>query len=108
MLDQILDKKNRGWYNSAAAYQRHLNERLRLHRKNRDLAFADSIGSESIELFIQQGDGQVAALKHHGLVDGMLVYDLGCGCGRTARHSSAPDGAAATSARTSLRTSFRN
>lgn len=85
MLDQILDKVNRGWYNSAAAYQRHLNGRLRLHRKNRDLAFADSIGSESIELFIQQGDAQVAALKHHGLVDGMSIYDLGCGCGRTAQ-----------------------
>jgi len=85
VLDQILDKVNRGWYNSAAAYQRHLNGRLRLHRKNRDLAFADSIGSESIELFIQQGDAQVAALKHHGLVDGMSIYDLGCGCGRTAQ-----------------------
>jgi SAM-dependent methyltransferase len=85
VFDQILDKMNRGWYNSAAAYQRHLNGRLRFHRNNRDLAFADSIGSESIELFIQQGDDQVAVLKRHGLAEGMSVYDLGCGCGRTAQ-----------------------
>ena len=85
ILDQILDKMNRGWYNSAAAYQRHLKNRLRAHGNNRDLAFADSIGSVSIELFIQQGDGQVAALKHYGLENGMSVYDLGCGCGRTAQ-----------------------
>src|SRR5206468_4221328 len=77
VLDQILDKMNRGWFNSAAAYQRHLNGRLRLHRNNRDLAFADAIGSESIELFIQQGDSQVAVLKYHGLEDGMFIYDLG-------------------------------
>jgi SAM-dependent methyltransferase len=85
VLDQILDKFNRGWYNSAAAYQRHLNGRLRLHRNNRDLAFADSIGSTSLELFVQQGDGQVTALKYYGLRDDMAVYDLGCGCGRTAQ-----------------------
>jgi 2-polyprenyl-3-methyl-5-hydroxy-6-metoxy-1,4-benzoquinol methylase len=85
MLDQILDRMNRGWYSSAAAYQRHLGTRLRKHGKNRDLAFADAIGSESLELFVEQGDGQVAILKHHGLADGMTVYDLGCGCGRTAQ-----------------------
>jgi len=85
LLDQILDKMNRGWYSSAAAYQRHLNGRLKLHRGNRDLAFADAIGSETIEGFIDQGDGQVAVLKHHGLKDGMSVYDLGCGRGRTAQ-----------------------
>ena len=85
MLDQILDRMNRGWYDSAAAYRRHLNSRLRRHRNNRDLAFADSVGSESIELFILQGDAQVAALRYHGLHDGMTVYDLGCGCGRTAQ-----------------------
>lgn len=85
MLDQILDKINRGWFNSAAAYQRHLNGRLRLHRNDRDLAFADSIGSSSLELFVEQGDGQVIALKYYGLEDGMAIYDLGCGCGRTAQ-----------------------
>lgn len=85
LLDQILDKMNRGWYNSAAAYQRHLKSRLRLHPNNRDLAFADSIGAESIELFIEQGDGQVGTLKYYGLENDMTIYDLGCGCGRTAQ-----------------------
>ena len=67
------------------AYERHLRQALRRHPKDRDLAFADAIGSQSVELFIQQGDGQVAALKHYGLEDGMAIYDLGCGCGRTAQ-----------------------
>lgn len=85
MLDQILDRMNRGWYSSAAAYRRHLATRFKLHGSNRDLAFADAIGSASLELFVEQGDGQVAILKHHGLKDDMAVYDLGCGCGRTAQ-----------------------
>ena len=38
-----------------------------------------------METFVSQGDGHVAVLRHHGLVDGMSVYDLGCGCGRTAQ-----------------------
>jgi len=79
LFDQILDKMNRGWYNSAAAYQRHLKSRLRLHRNDRDLAFADSIGAESVQLFVEQGDGQVEALKYYGLQDYMAIYDLGCG-----------------------------
>ena len=85
VLDQLLEKMNRGWYGTAAAYQRHLNSRLKLHKGNRDLAFADAIGSNSVATFISQGDGQVAVLRHHGLRDGMSVYDLGCGCGRTAQ-----------------------
>jgi SAM-dependent methyltransferase len=71
-------------YKSAAAYDRHLRSKLRAHR-NRDLAFADAIGSETLELFESQGNGQVAVLRHHGLNDGMTIYDLGCGCGRTAQ-----------------------
>lgn len=82
ILDRILGG---GGYNSPAAYERHLRSKLRLHRGNRDRAFADAIGSETIELFERQGDAQVAVLKHHGLKDGMTVYDLGCGCGRTAQ-----------------------
>lgn len=74
-----------GRYNSAAAYERHLRRKLRLHRDNRDLAFADAIGSETVELFERQGDAQVAVLRHHGLADGMAIYDVGCGCGRTAQ-----------------------
>lgn len=69
---------------SARAYQRHLKSKLRLHRDDRDLAFATAIGSESVRWFKKQGKAQVAVLKHHGLRDGMTVYDLGCGSGRTA------------------------
>ena len=85
VFDRLLEAIGRGGYNSAAAYERHLRSKLRQHRGNRDLAFADAIGSETIELFEGQGDAQVAVLRHHGLVDGMAVYDLGCGCGRTAQ-----------------------
>lgn len=74
-----------GRYNSAAAYERHLRRKLRQHRNDRDLAFADAIGSDTVELFERQGDDQVAVLRHHGLADGMAIYDLGCGCGRTAQ-----------------------
>ena len=83
-FDRLLAAVGLGGYNSAAAYERHLRSKLRQHRGNRNLAFADAIGSESIELE-NQGDAQVAVLKHHGLVDDMSVYDLGCGCGRTAQ-----------------------
>lgn len=85
MLSSLLTALRRGGYDSAAAYERHLRRKLREHRGNRDLAFADAIGSETLELFHSQGDVQVAVLRHHGLSDGMSVYDLGCGCGRTAQ-----------------------
>ena len=48
------------------------------------MAMMASIGAASPEEFIRQGDGQVAVLRHHGLRDGMAIYDLGCGSGRTA------------------------
>jgi SAM-dependent methyltransferase len=83
-FSQILSLINRD-RGHAAAYERHLRSKLRLHREDRDLAFADAIGSESVRWFNKQGDGQVAVLRHHGLQDGMCVYDLGCGCGRTAQ-----------------------
>lgn len=85
LLKSLFKAANANGYNSAAAYQRHLARKLRQHRGNRDLAFADAIGAETVELFERQGDGQVAVLKHHGLSEGMSVYDLGCGCGRTAQ-----------------------
>jgi len=72
-------------YDSAAAYRSLLNRKLKQHGKNRDLAFAESIGSLSVELFRSQGDVQVLGLRHYGLADGMRIYDLGCGCGRTAQ-----------------------
>lgn len=52
---------------------------------DRSLALAQAIGAISMDEFVSQGDGHVAVLKHHGLADGMVVYDLGCGCGRTAQ-----------------------
>ncbi len=85
MFKAMFGAWSRARYNSASAYTRHLNSSLRAHRGNRDLAFAKAIGSDSVELFNCQGDGQVALLRHHGLADGMAVYDLGCGCGRTAQ-----------------------
>lgn len=49
------------------------------------LALAQAIGAPTMNDFVSIGDGHVAVLRHHGLVDGMTVYDLGCGCGRTAQ-----------------------
>jgi SAM-dependent methyltransferase len=85
LLNRILDAIPSRSYDSTAAYQRHLSKKLRQHPNDRDLAFAQVIGAETVELFNQQGDGQVAVLKYHGLANGMAVYDLGCGCGRTAQ-----------------------
>ena len=72
-------------YDSVAAYTQHLDGTLAKHGNDRDLAFAQAVGSPSVKLFRSQGDGHVAVLRHYGLTDGMTVYDLGCGCGRTAQ-----------------------
>lgn len=72
-------------YDSAVAYQNLLDLNLAEHGEDRDLAFAYAIGSVSMELFEQQGDAHVLVLRHRGLQDGMTIYDLGCGCGRTAQ-----------------------
>jgi ubiquinone/menaquinone biosynthesis C-methylase UbiE len=75
-----------GWneYRSFRAYERHLTNCLRANPRDRRLAFAKAIGAESVETYNAQGDGHVAVLRHRGLQDGMDVFDLGCGCGRTA------------------------
>lgn len=52
---------------------------------DRRLALAQAVGAASMEDFYTQGDGHVAVLRHHGLANDMTVYDLGCGCGRTAQ-----------------------
>jgi SAM-dependent methyltransferase len=65
-------------YNALVARQR------RKYRGDPDMAIMTSIGAVSPEEFARQGDGQVAVLRHQGLRDGMAIYDLGCGCGRTA------------------------
>lgn len=70
---------------SSGAYTRHLWKQLWKYRGNRPLAYAKAIGAESIAEFDRQGDGQVEVLLAHGLRNGMAIYDLGCGSGRTAQ-----------------------
>ncbi|MEL6541552.1 MAG: class I SAM-dependent methyltransferase [Pseudomonadota bacterium] len=70
---------------SVRDYRKLVQHHLRENPDDRTFALARSIGAESMEGFRRQGDGHVAVLKHHGLVDGMSVYDLGAGCGRTAQ-----------------------
>jgi len=74
-----------GAYNSQRAYNRFLDDCLKRHKGNRDMAFAEAIGANSLETFRSQGDGHVEVLRHNGLADGMAVFDFGCGCGRTAQ-----------------------
>ncbi len=87
IFHRLLGRKgaSRNTYDAVAAYERHLNKKLGVHKGNHDLAYADAIGSESMALFQSQGDGHVAVLRHNGLTDGMAIYDLGCGSGRTAQ-----------------------
>lgn len=58
---------------------------LRRLPDDRRLALAKVIGAQTMAEFDAQGDGHVAVLRHHGLANGMSLYDLGCGCGRTAQ-----------------------
>lgn len=62
-----------------------MRHKLREHPGDRRLALAQSIGSPTMEVFHDWGRRQVEVLRHHGLADGMTIYDLGCGCGRTAQ-----------------------
>ncbi|MDE2403741.1 MAG: class I SAM-dependent methyltransferase [Sphingomonadales bacterium] len=66
-------------------YRRMVRRRLREYPQNRSLALARAIGASSMAEFHDYGMRQVAVLRHHGLSDGMAIYDLGCGCGRTAQ-----------------------
>lgn len=66
-------------------YQALVRMHLRRRPDDRRLALANAIGAETMESFHAQGDAHVAVLRHHGLIDGMSIYDLGCGCGRTAQ-----------------------
>lgn len=85
MLSSLLGALTGSSYDSTSAYTRHLSRTRWKFRKDRDLAFAKAIGSETVALFREQGDAQVAVLRAFGLEDGMAIYDLGCGCGRTAQ-----------------------
>ncbi len=80
----IISRLGLNEYRSARAYDRYLTSRIKANPGNRTLAFAQAIGAESLETYRGQGDGHVAVLRYHGLADGMAVFDLGCGCGRTA------------------------
>jgi len=77
-------KQNRQSH-SVRDYQALVRAKLKALPGDRSLALAQAIGAETMETFVSQGDGHVAVLRHHGLTDGMSIYDLGCGCGRTAQ-----------------------
>jgi SAM-dependent methyltransferase len=62
-----------------------VNKLLQEHPDNHHLAMAKAIGSSTIETFKVWGDKQVEILKKFGLNDGMSIYDLACGSGRTAQ-----------------------
>lgn len=70
---------------AAQDYRRIVRNKLKQHPRDSTLALAQAIGAVDMDTFHLQGDGHVAVLRRHGLVDGMSVYDLGCGCGRTAQ-----------------------
>jgi len=70
---------------SVRDYRALVRAKLKSLPDNPSLALAQAIGAPTMADFISIGDGPVAVLRHHGLVDGMSVYDLGCGCGRTAQ-----------------------
>lgn len=81
-VQALLVKANR-WH-SVRSYEALIARKRRLHKGDHEMAMIASIGSLSRDDFARQGDGQVDVLRHHGLKDGMFIYDLGCGSGRTA------------------------
>lgn len=81
----ILPWRKKADYRSIEAYNRYLDSCLRRHRNNVDLAYAEAVGSNSVDMFDRQGDLQVEVLRSQGLADGATVFDLGCGSGRTAK-----------------------
>lgn len=66
-------------------YRKLVRRKLREYPNDRTQALIESIGSPSLTDFAKLGDAQVAALNAYGLRSGMSIYDLGCGCGRTAQ-----------------------
>lgn len=70
---------------SVRDYQALVRSKLKASPDDPALALAQAIGAPTMADFISIGDGHAAVLRHHGLVKGMAVYDLGCGCGRTAQ-----------------------
>jgi SAM-dependent methyltransferase len=82
LIQLFLLRANR--LHSVHSYNALIARNRRKFRQNEDMAMIASIGDVSRQEFERQGDAHVAVLRHHGLDDGMTVYDLGCGCGRTA------------------------
>lgn len=66
-------------------YQALVQKHLRKRPDDPRLALANAIGAETMEGFYAQGDAHAAVLRYHGLANEMSIYDLGCGCGRTAQ-----------------------
>lgn len=93
---------------SVRDYRALVRRKLKQKPDNRALALAQSIGAPTMHDFVSIGDGHVAVLRHHGLVDGMSIYDLGCGCGRTAQGCIVQDGRETMSALTSYRNCSTN
>jgi SAM-dependent methyltransferase len=54
------------------------------HLDNKALAMAKAIGALTLDIFKESGDKHVHVLRNLGLQDGYSIYDLACGCGRTA------------------------
>lgn len=71
-------------WHSIYSYNALIARNRRAYRGDEEMAMIATIGDVSPQEFARQGDAHVAVLRHHGLEDGMAIYDLGCGCGRTA------------------------
>lgn len=82
VVQGLLVRANR-WH-SVRSYEALISRKRRLHKGDYEMAMIASIGCLSRDEFVSQGNGQVEVLRHHGLTDGMSIYDLGCGSGRTA------------------------
>ncbi len=81
-MQSLIARANK-WH-AVHSYKLLLARELKKYPGDPELAMMATIGSPSREGFMRQGDGHVAILRHHGLRDGMAIYDLGCGSGRTA------------------------
>jgi len=92
-----LNFRRRHISHSVKDYRRIVRRKLRSNPHDRALALAQAIGSDTMEAFVAQGDAQVSALRHHGLTDGMAIYDLGVEAGAPPKHCSDQVGAAGIS-----------
>jgi SAM-dependent methyltransferase len=82
VIQYLLARANRR--HSVHSYEALVARKRKLYRDDPEMAMIASIGDISREEFARQGDCHVDVLRLHGLRDGMSIYDLGCGAGRTA------------------------